>query len=272
MREAEGATAFGGTGAAALPRFAVAFQPIVDAPGRGIVGHEALLRGPSGSPAGGVLARVRDADRQRFEMEAIAAVLAAFPGAGAATALHVNISPSVLLRAPGTIPWLARMASAASVAPERIVIEVTEGERIDDADALAAAAAALRGHGLRIALDAFGTGYGGVGMLEAVRPDLVKLDMGLTRNIHLHRARRPIVAALLEASAGAGIGVVAVGVESEGEYRCLAGLGVTLFQGFLFSPPVTGRMLAAEEVSFPPSPPPLPAADPWSREAAAREH
>jgi len=257
--------------AEALPRFAVAFQPIVDAGGSRIVGHEGLLRGPSWSPAGGVLARVRDADRQRFEMEAIAAALAAFPGACAA-AVHVNISPSVLLRAPGTIAWLARLASEASIAPERIVIEVTEGERIDDPQALAAAADALRAERFRIALDTFGTGYGGLGMLEAVRPDLVKLDMGLTRNIQLHRTRRPIIAALVEVSARAGIGVVAVGVESEGEYRCLAGLGVTLFQGFLFSPPVTGRMLAAEEVSFPPSPPPLPAADPWSQEAAAREH
>lgn len=272
MPLAEEAKAVGGAGEAPLPAYAIAFQPIVDAGAGAVVGHEALLRGPAGTPAVGVLARVRGADRQRFETEAIAAVLAAFAGAAPAAALHVNLSPEVLLHAPGTVERLQGMVAGSAVAAGRIVVEVTEGERIGDPDALVLAAAALRRAGLRVALDAFGTGYGGVGLLGAVAPDLVKLDMGLTRNIHLHHARRPIVTALLEACARLGIGVVAVGVESEGEYRCLAGLGVTLFQGFLFAPPVTGRPLVAEEVSFPPAPPPQPAGDAWAREAAAREH
>jgi EAL domain-containing protein (putative c-di-GMP-specific phosphodiesterase class I) len=268
MAQAEGGTAFG---AAGLPRFAIAFQPIVDAAAGTVVAHEALLRGLSGTPAGGVLARVHAPERQRFELDAIAVVLTAFAGADPAAALHVNLSPAVLLHAPGTVAEVARMVAASRVAAHRVVIEVTEGERIDDADALADTAAALRGIGVRVALDEFGTGYGGMGLLGAVAPDLVKLDMGLTRNIHLHRARRPIVASLLAACALERVGVVAVGVESEGEYRCLAGLGVTLFQGFLFAPPVTGHVLSSDEVSFPPEPPALPIADPWARERAARD-
>jgi len=259
-------------GAEALPRYAVAFQPIVEAARRRIVAHEALLRGTSGAPAGGVLARVPAPDRQRFELEAIETVLAAFAAAGPAASLHVNISPAALLHAPGTVPLLARVVAASGVAAERIVIEVGEGERIGDAEALAGAVAALRAHGLRTALDAFGTGYGGIGMLATVGPDLVKLDMGLARNIHLHRARRPIVDGLLEACARAGIAVVATGVESEGEYRCLAGLGVTFFQGFLFAAPATGCVLAEGEVSFPPAPLPIADTDPWRREQLAREH
>lgn len=269
MAEAEDAAAIG---AAGLPRFAIAFQPIVDAEARAVVAHEALLRGPSGTPAGGVLARVHPSVRQRFELDAVAAVLSAFAGTDPAASLHVNLSPAVLLRAPGTVAALARMIAGSAVAADRVVIEVTDGDRIDDAEALAAASAALRANGLRVALDEFGTGYGGVGLLDAVAPDLAKLDIGLTRNIHLHRARRPIVAALLEACARARVGVVAVGVESEGEYRCLAGLGVTRFQGFLFAPPVTGHVLAADEVSFPPALTAAPVADAWARERAAREH
>lgn len=266
----------GGVAAVAQHRsrgYAIAFQPIVDAAAGTVVAHEALLRGPAGSPAGGVLARVPAAERQRFEIEAIAAVLAAFATSGSAAALHVNLSPSVLLHEPGTVSLIARAVAAGPAMPGRIVVEVAEGERIGDAEALAAAAAALRAEGIGVALDAFGTGYGGVGLLDAVAPDLVKLDMALTRNIHLHRARRPIVTALVEACARAGIGVVAVGVESEGEYRCLEGLGLRLFQGFLFAPPVTGQVLAAEEVSFPPQVTTVPAlADAWARERAAREH
>lgn len=260
------------SGVAAPPRYAVAFQPIVEAGSRRIVAHEALLRGTSGAPAGGVLARVPEPNRQRFEIEAIEAVLAAFAGAEPAASLHVNLSPAALLHAPGTVPLLARVVAASAIEAGRVVVEVSEGGRIGDAEALAGAVAALRAHGLRIALDAFGTGYGGIGMLATAGPDLVKLDMGLARNIHLHRARRPIVSGLLEACARARIGVVATGVESEGEYRCLAGLGVTLFQGFLFAAPATGCVLAEDEVYFPPEPMPIAETDPWRREQLAREH
>jgi EAL domain-containing protein (putative c-di-GMP-specific phosphodiesterase class I) len=257
-------------GAAQLPRYAIAFQPIVDVARRRILAHEALLRGSVGTPAGGVLARVPEPERQRFEIGAIAAVLDAFAGTAPSASLHINLSPEVLLRWPGTVPELARVVAASDIPPGRVVIEVAEGERIGDADALVSAFAALRSEGLRTALDAFGTGYGGIGLLASVRPDLVKLDMGLARNVHLHPARRPILSRLLEACADLNVDVVATGVENEGEYRCLARLGVTLFQGFLFAPPATGRVLDADEVSLPPEPAPPGFTDPWQREQSGR--
>lgn len=266
MRQADGIAARGGDAAGGVggPRFRVAFQPIVDIAARRVRAYEALLRGPGGTPAGGVLARVPAATRPAFETEALSAILDRF-GAGEGD-LHVNFSPAVLApQRHGITQLIARLAVSA-LPPGRFVIEVTEGERIGDAEALSAMTREAHAAGFRVALDDFGTGYGGLGLLAEARPDLVKLDRSLIRGIHQHRARHPILARLLDAAAGFGIGAVAVGVETEAEFHCLASLGVTLFQGFLVAPPTTGPLVRMEEIALPlalsppPSPPPSPPA------------
>jgi EAL domain-containing protein (putative c-di-GMP-specific phosphodiesterase class I) len=254
---ARGGDAPGGAGA---PRFEVAFQPIVDIAAGRVQAYEALLRGLGGSPAGGVLARVPATARAAFETDALATILDRF-GSGEGD-LHVNFSPAVLVRQPLTVARLAARLAVSTLAPERLVIEVTEGESIGDAEALAAVMAQARACGFRIALDDFGTGYGGLGLLAEARPDLVKLDRSLVRGIHQHRVRHPIVARLLAAAGALGIGAVAVGVETEAEFHCLASLGVTLFQGFLVAPPTTERLVTMAETGLPPrlAPPALAAA------------
>jgi EAL domain-containing protein (putative c-di-GMP-specific phosphodiesterase class I) len=251
MRQADGMAARGGDarGNGNGPRFAVAFQPIVDVAAGRVRAYEALLRGPGGSPAGGVLARVPAGERASFETEALSTILDLF-GAGEGD-LHVNFSAAVLVRQRNAVAHLAARLSVSHLPPARFVIEVTEGERIGDAEALAAMMREARACGFRIALDDFGTGYGGLGLLAEAKPDLVKLDRSLIRGIHQHRVRHPIVMRMLEAAGRLGIGAVAVGVETEAEYHCLASLGVTLFQGFLVSPPTTGRLVRIEDITLP---------------------
>jgi EAL domain-containing protein (putative c-di-GMP-specific phosphodiesterase class I) len=259
MRQADGIAARGGDapGGGRGPRYGVAFQPIVDIAAGRVRGYEALLRGPSGTPAEGVLARVPAGIRTAFEIEVLSAILDRF-GAGEGD-LHVNFSPAVLVRQRHAVVDLAARLSASALPPARFVIEVTEGERIGDAEGLAVLMREARARGFRVALDDFGTGYGGLGLLAEARPDLVKLDRSLIRGIHQHRARHPILARMLEAAGRLGIGAVAVGVETEAEFLCLASLGVTLFQGFLVSPPTTERLVRMEEIALPlaivPAPP-----------------
>lgn len=237
--------------AAGLPRFDVAFQPIVCTASGAITAYEALLRGLGGTPADGVLARVPSAHRSAFEAAAIAAILPRFAESATAGDVHVNLSPGALAGADDMLATVAGLAKAAGVAPERLVVEITDAARIDDPAWLAGLIAEARANGIRVALDDFGTGYGGLSLLSEVRPDLVKLDRTLIRGINHHRIRHPIVTRILDAAGNLGIPVVAVGIETEGEFHCLSELGVGFVQGFLVSPPSRERLALADDITLP---------------------
>jgi len=120
---------------------------------------------------------------------------------------------------------------------DRLIFEVTEGEQVTDKERLREIFAVYAAQGFRTAIDDFGAGYSGLSLLTEFQPRIIKLDMLLIRDIDRHRARLAIVRAVLSMCRELGIQVIAEGVETIAEYRVLAGLGVTLFQGFLFARP-----------------------------------
>ena len=94
-----------------------------------------------------------------------------------------------------------------------------------------------RAMGFQTAIDDFGAGYAGLGLLSEFQPDIVKLDMALTRNIHRDRVRRSIVQATAGMCADLGIRLIAEGIESAEECLALQDLGIHLFQGYFFARP-----------------------------------
>ena len=91
--------------------------------------------------------------------------------------------------------------------------------------------------GFLTAIDGFGAGYAGLGLLADFQPDLVKLDTGLIRGIDTSPVRRTIVAGITRTCVELGCVVLAEGVETVSEYRTLRGMGITLLQGYLFARP-----------------------------------
>lgn len=89
----------------------------------------------------------------------------------------------------------------------------------------------------RIAIDDVGAGYAGLRHLVDLGPDLLKLDMSLTRDIHLDPARRALAGAMVRFAGEIGCKLVAEGVECEEERSVLASLGVDYGQGYLFGRP-----------------------------------
>ncbi|GIX08790.1 EAL domain-containing protein [Elioraea sp.] len=235
----------------ATPGFGIAFQPIVDVGGRRILAQEALVRGLGGGPAAGVLNRVEGGQRFGLEIAIARHALARAVALGIGTDVHVNVSPGVLLHAPDVLGAIAAVAEAERFPLARLVLEVTEGERIDDPPRLRQAVEAARRLGIRIAIDDFGAGYNGLSLLAEVQPDIIKIDMTLTRGIDLHRVRRSIVAGILRMVEPMGLRVIAEGVESVGELGCLHALGITEMQGFLFAHPIYERAPAERELRLP---------------------
>lgn len=226
----------------------MAFQPIVDLAARRVVAHEALVRGRDGAGAGAVLARVTEDGRFAFDQRCRVAAVSLAARAGLPGLLHINFLPNAVYEPAACLRTTVAAAAEAGWPLDRIVFEVTEGERVADALHLKRVLAAYRAMGLKTALDDFGAGYAGLNLLADCQPDILKLDMGLTRAVHGDRARRAIVRAVAGACADLGIEVVAEGVETPEEAVALRDLGIRLMQGYLFARPL---LEAAPEVSWP---------------------
>lgn len=165
-----------------------------------------------------------------LEVMALRAALRTMGHVPAPCYLSVNLSPATIM-AGDILPLVTGCQR------ERLVIEVTEHDQVSDYVALAGALDALRPHA-RIAIDDVGAGYAGLRHLVDLRPDILKLDMSLTRDIAHDPARRALAHALVHFAGEMGCSIVAEGVETEDERATLAKLNVPLAQGYLFSRPM----------------------------------
>ena len=129
--------------------------------------------------------------------------------------------------------------SASPLAPiaGRVVLEVTENARLEEVSNLPHRVERLRSLGYRIALDDIGAGYAGLASFAMLQPDIVKLDMGLVRDLHLDQTKCKLVGSVMRLCSELGMLVIAEGVEKSGEQEALTEMGCRFFQGFLFAKP-----------------------------------
>jgi EAL domain-containing protein (putative c-di-GMP-specific phosphodiesterase class I) len=124
------------------------------------------------------------------------------------------------------------------VPAERIVLEITEHAHVEDYDRLLDALQPLRARGARLAVDDAGAGYASLQHILQLQPDLIKLDMGLTRNIDLDPARRALAAALAAFARDTGAEIIAEGVETTSELETLRAIGIEKAQGYFLGRPM----------------------------------
>lgn len=112
------------------------------------------------------------------------------------------------------------------------MLEITEHDVIETCGGLQTALRGLRRRGVRIAVDDAGAGYASFRHILRLQPDLIKLDVTLTRRIDLDQPRRALAAALIGFARDTSAAIVAEGVEKAAELRTLRLLGVTAAQGY----------------------------------------
>jgi diguanylate cyclase (GGDEF)-like protein/PAS domain S-box-containing protein len=122
-------------------------------------------------------------------------------------------------------------------------LEITESLMVQSAEAAPATLARLRGLGIELYVDDFGTGYSSLGTLQTLPVDKLKIDSSFVARLEANEGSRELVRTILALARNLGLGVIAEGVETEGQRRLLAELGCEQGQGFLFAGPLT-----AEEV------------------------
>lgn len=226
--------------------FSMAFQPIVDLGAGRIHGYEALVRGPAGESAGTILARVNASNRYRFDQVCRVRAIELAAGLGLQSTLHINFLPNAVYRPEHCIRTTMEAARLHGFPPEQICLEVVESERVDNHDHMRGIINEYRRRGLMTAIDDFGAGYAGLNMLADFQPDILKMDMALTRAIDSDRTRQVIVRSIVAAAGELDITVIAEGIETEAELDTLRSAGVSLFQGYLFGRPAFETLEAVD--------------------------
>jgi EAL domain-containing protein (putative c-di-GMP-specific phosphodiesterase class I) len=220
--------------------FTMAFQPIVDMSERRIWGYEALVRGRDGTGAGAILAQVTPENRYTFDqacrVKAIELAGTRMPQ-GSAAKLSINFMPNAVYEPTACIRASLAAASRFKFDPTRLMFEFTENEQIGDPEHLKRIIASYRRMGFTTALDDFGAGYAGLGLLAQFQPDLIKIDMELVRGVAVSVPRRAIIAGIVRMATEMGVLVLAEGIETLEDMEALSALGVRLQQGYFFARP-----------------------------------
>ncbi len=131
------------------------------------------------------------------------------------------------------------------VAPQRLIVEITETDVLLGQGEFASVFEALRKQGVRVAIDDFGTGSSSLGQLKRLPVDILKLDRSFIRGLEDATENQAITRAVVQMAHALNLTVVAEGVESDGQYLRLQESGCRLMQGFLFSVPVPATEVPA---------------------------
>lgn len=208
--------------------FRIIFQPIVDIGHARVVGLEALSRFdfvPAQTPDVWFAEAASVGLGSELELAAINAAFALLAELPDHLWMSVNASASTVAH-PAFVDALAGKSAG------RVVVELTEHDPIDDFSLVGAPLDEARRRGVRVAVDDTGAGYAGLRQILGLRPDIIKLDVDITRGIDSDPARRAMAASLVQFGRDTGAVIVAEGVETPSELDVLRQLDVPWGQGY----------------------------------------
>jgi len=222
--------------ARAVEKIWLAYQPIVSWADHRIIGWEALLRSDEpglGDPLSLLalaerLERVWDVGRTARARAAEAAAELP-PG----TLLFVNLHPTDIRDEDLYLP-----TSPLSKVANRVVLELTERASLDGVSDLENRVARLRRLGFKIAVDDLGAGYAALSVFAQLSPEIVKIDMGIVRDVHKSPTKARVIRSLADMCRDMGVRMIVEGVETVEEQEKVVELGCDLLQGYLFAKPV----------------------------------
>ncbi len=216
------------------------YQPVVDVLEKRIIGFEALTRvSPEAFAGPDQLFKAAYDNDSVWKLERLCRERAIRGARGLAEEqlLFLNMEPDSIhdpaLRSEATFALLRD----ADLKPSQVVLEMTEHSAVRDFTSLRQLLSYLQFHGFRLAVDDVGSGYSGLKSIAEIKPDFIKIDMALIRDIHLHPIKQDLTGTITRFSTSSGITLIAEGVETVEELRCLQALGVRYSQGYLFARP-----------------------------------
>lgn len=222
-------------------RLAVLFQPIATLADGEVFGYEGLVRGPSAHFLHSPINLFRAAEQvgllDELDFACRRAVITAFAAARLPGKLFLNITPSSLDHPSYGPDATLQLLGDAGLAPQRVVIELTETQPAEDGDALKAALNHCSEAGFRIAIDDLGEGFASLKLWAELKPDYVKIDKYFIQGLADDAQKRQFVRSIQHIALNTGTRVIAEGVEMPEELLALRQIGITLAQGYLIARP-----------------------------------
>ncbi|WP_069862890.1 putative bifunctional diguanylate cyclase/phosphodiesterase [Pseudomonas citronellolis] len=158
--------------------------------------------------------------------------------------LYCSVNLSIRqLQQPGFAERVRQILAETGLAPQSLVLEITESLMMQDGAETLACLRELAAHGVRLALDDFGTGYSSLGYLKRFPLDLLKVDRSFIGKVPDDPELSAICRAIVGLGRSLGLEVVAEGVEHPEHLEFLRKEGCRFAQGFLFSPPLPPHIL-----------------------------
>jgi diguanylate cyclase (GGDEF)-like protein len=217
------------------------FQPIYDLASGAVRGYEGLVRpqANSGFNDPGTMFAAAEATGRTAELDiaCLNAVMEAAARLRLPGSLTVNLSPRTLEMDEFSINAFLRMILRHGLDPQRIVLELTERETVENIERLRNAVEACRTAGIRVAADDVGAGNAGLRLLSQLRFDIVKIDLSLVQGGSGQNQSHEIVRTLRDLADRWGALVVAEGIETPAQLEVVRSLEIGAGQGYLLGRP-----------------------------------
>ncbi|MGV2871039.1 EAL domain-containing protein [Colwellia sp. E150_009] len=217
--------------------FTMAFQPIINCKTKQIFGYEALVRGLKNESAYSIISKVNDDNRYLFDQLCRIKAIKLASKLKLESMLSINFLPNAIYKPERCIRTTLEAAKKYNFPIDKIMFEFTEVEKIDDTKFIKNIIEYYDKLGFKTAIDDFGSGYAGLGLLADFQTNIIKLDMGLIRNIDQDKSRQYIIKSCLNLFRDLNITPLAEGIETKEEMEWLRDAGIELLQGYLFAKP-----------------------------------
>lgn len=214
-------------------RVQIALQPVISLVDRRRLGVEALARFPAEFGTPDILFPAAQSVGLGVALEQLTAAraLELAPTLAVDEFLSINMSPAAI------IAWECLVDGFQSVAENRLVLEMTEHQAVDQYDDVRNSMQAMRARGIRIAIDDVGAGYASLHHVLQLEPDIIKIDRKLVDGAADDRARRSVIRGFVALARDLGAMVIGEGVERQTDLEVLEDLGVDAGQGYLLGRP-----------------------------------
>lgn len=239
-----------------MKNFHVEYQPLLDTKKMAVKGCEALMRWKSekyGAISPAEFIPILEASglivqAGRWILEQAIATCKQWSEKIPDFVMNINVSYLQILE-DDFVDIIKDLLETYALAPEHLVIELTESYFVTDMGTIHTCFSTLRAMHIRIAMDDFGSGYSSLGMLTQAPADIVKIDRLFISAIHSNNFNLSFINAVISLCHSIGIEVTVEGVEEKAELETIRSLKADTIQGFYVSKPI--KKEAFEELYIP---------------------